>query len=170
MFRNVPYLSLSKISMWKLRNVPSYYTHMGDGLQPAGCIWLCQAVPAMLESWRIIVQRKLEMSKPMFHILEVLEFSTGLIIYWDIVLAWSTVREIAFGSDSTIFNSLKSELGHQCPYQLHQPVTNRNKIWNTLGAVADGFLPGSKIKQIISTILRHSFNSETVMFSRPKYN
>lgn len=153
--------------MWKLRNGPSYHIHMGDDLQPAGCIWLCQAVPATLKSWRIIVQRKLETSKPMSHILEVLEFSTGLIIYWELVWVWSTVREIAFGSDSTISTSLKSELGHQC---LHQPVTNWNKIWNTLGAIADGFPPRSKIKQIISTILRLSFNSEIVVFSRPKYS
>lgn len=106
----------------------------------------------------------------MSHILELLEFSTGLIIYWDLVWVWNTVREIAFGSDSTIFTSLKSEPSHQCLHQPHQPVTNWNKIRNTLGAIADGFLPRNKIKQIISTILRHSFNSEIVMFSRPKYS
>lgn len=107
MFGNISYLSMSQIPMWKLRNGPSCYTHMGDDLQPAGCIWLCQAVPATLKFWRIIVQRKLETSKPMSHILEVLEFSTGLIIYRDLVWVWSTEREIAFESDSTIFTSLK---------------------------------------------------------------
>lgn len=56
--------------------------------------------------------------------LEVLEFSTGLIFDWDLAWAWGRVSEIAFESDSMIFTSLKSELGHQYPYQPHRPVTD----------------------------------------------
>ena len=40
----------------------------------------------------------------------------------------------------------------------------------TLGAIADGFLPITKIKLIISTVPRHFFHSRMVIFSRPKYS
>lgn len=40
----------------------------------------------------------------------------------------------------------------------------------TLGAMADGFLPMCKIKEIISTVPRHFFHFGMVILSRPKYS
>lgn len=161
--------------MWEHRNFPSCNAHMGDGLKHI--FSFCQAISATL---RKVLKDHNALSKqtaplwkknpPTSDTLESLWFSSGLIfmrpifgllgvqwvkLCWNLTTLYPPLSSLSWAVSICISHISQAQTG------------TKFEIYFRL---VDGFLPVSKMKQIISAVPEHFFHSGMVMLSRPEYS